>query len=93
MLEEIEKGKANGILVYHLTRIARNSYDGGNVIYMMDEGVIKEIRTPEKAYYSNLSDDKFIMQIHFAIAKKSSDDTSQFVRRDIQTKLLKGEYP
>ncbi|MBD3300054.1 MAG: hypothetical protein GF347_01755 [Candidatus Moranbacteria bacterium] len=93
MLGEIEKGKANGILVYHLTRIARNSFDGGNVIYMMDDGLIKEIRTPEKAYYSHISDDKFIMQIHFAIAKKSSDDTSQFVRRDIQSKLLKGEYP
>src|SRR5947209_20166140 len=33
------------------------------------------------------------MQIHFAMAKKSSDDTSQFVRRDVVSKLLKGEYP
>lgn len=92
MLEEIEKGKANAILVYHLTRIARNSFDGGRVIYMMDENVIKEIRTPEKIWDSR-SDDKFMMQIHFAMAKKSSDDTSQFVKRDIQSKILKGEYP
>ena len=93
MISQIEEGKANGILVYHLTRIARNSFDGGNVIYMMDEEKIKEIRTPEKAYYSSISDDKFMMQIHFAMAKKSSDETSQFVKRDIQSKLLKGEYP
>ncbi len=92
MLKEIERGKANGILVYHLTRIARNSLDGGNIIYMMDEGLIKEIRTPERLYTSN-GDDKFIMQIHFAMAKKSSDDTSQFVKRDIKSKILKGEYP
>jgi site-specific DNA recombinase len=93
MLSQIEKGKANGILVYHLTRVARNSFDGGRVIYMMDEGSVREIRTPEKAYYSHTSDDKFMMQIHFAMAKKSSDDTSQYVKRDIQSKILKGEYP
>ena len=93
MLEEIKAGKANAILVYHLTRIARNSSDGGNVIYMMDEGSLQEIRTPEKSFYGNVGDDKFMMQIHFAMAKKSSDDTSQFVKRDIQSKILKGEYP
>ena len=93
MLKRIENGEASGMLVYHLTRIARNSFDGGRVIYMMDEGKIKEIRTPEKAYYSTISDDKFMMHIHFAMAKKSSDDISQFVKRDIQSKILKGEYP
>ena len=59
---------------------------------MMDQGFIKEIRTPEKVY-RNTTDDKFLMQIHFAMAKKSSDDTSDFVKRDIKAKLLKGEYP
>ncbi|MFW5884820.1 MAG: recombinase family protein [Patescibacteria group bacterium] len=93
MLEYIEAGKADGILVYHLTRIARNSFDGGRVIYLMDENYIKEIRMPEKGYYGEISDDKFMMQVHFAMAKKSSDDTSQFVKRDIQSKILKGEYP
>lgn len=93
MLDRIQKGEASGILVYHLTRIARNSFDGGRVIYLMDEGLIREIRTPEKAYSDTIGDDKFMMQIHFAMAKKSSDDTSQFVKRDIQSKLLKGEYP
>jgi len=92
MLQRLEKGEADGILTYHLTRLARNSFDGGRLIYMMDERVIREIATPEKAY-TNTADDKFMMQIHFAMAKKSSDDTSQFVRRDVESKLLKGEYP
>ena len=38
MLARLEKGEAEGILTYHLTRLARNSYDGGRLIYMMDEG-------------------------------------------------------
>ncbi len=92
MLEGLENGEANGILVFHLSRIARNSYDGGRVIYMMDEGTIKEIRTKEKTYI-NCSDDKFLMQIHFAMNKKSSDDNSTFVKKDIITKLEKQEFP
>jgi site-specific DNA recombinase len=92
MLQRLERGEADGILTYHLTRLARNSYDGGRLIYMMDEGTIQQIATHEKAYV-NSADDKFMMQIHFAMAKKSSDDTSQFVRRDVESKLLRGEYP
>jgi DNA invertase Pin-like site-specific DNA recombinase len=92
MLQRLEKGEADGILTYHLTRLARNSFDGGRLIYMMDQGIVHEIVTPEKSYTNN-GDDKFMMQIHFAMAKKSSDDTSQFVRRDVVSKLLKGEYP
>lgn len=92
MMERLEKGEADGILTYHLTRLARNSFDGGRIIYFMDEKVIREIRTSETIHL-NSSDDKFMMQIHFAMSKKSSDDTSQFVRRDIETKLNKGEFP
>ncbi len=92
MMKRLEKGDADGILTYHLTRLARNSYDGGRIIYFMDEEIAQEIRTEEKTYI-NTADDKFMMQIHFAMAKKSSDDTSQFVRRDIESKLLKGELP
>lgn len=92
MLRRLETKEADGVLTYHLTRLARNSYDGGRLIYMMDQGLIRHIATPERTY-KNQSDDKFLMQIHFAMAKKSSDDTSQFVSRDIDSKLLRGEYP
>jgi site-specific DNA recombinase len=92
MLRRIEEGESNVILTYHLTRLARNSFDGGRVIYMLDDQAIREIKTPDSTF-TNSSDDKFMMQIHFAMAKKSSDDTSQFVKRDIESKLLKGEFP
>ena len=73
VLERIEKGEADAILTYHLTRLARNSFDGGRIIYLMDEKSIREIKTPDSTFI-NKSDDKFMMQIHFAMAKKSSDD-------------------
>ncbi len=92
MMQLFEKGKADAILTYHMTRLARNALDGGRIIYLMDSGVIKEIKTPENTFRDN-SNDKFMMQIHFAMSKKSSDDNKDFVTRDIESKLLKGEYP
>lgn len=92
MMNQIENGEANAILTWHLTRLARNGADGGLIITLIDEKKIKELRTPEKVYVDN-SDDKFMMTIHFAMAKKSSDDTSAFVRNNVKTKLEKGEYP
>lgn len=46
MLKRIEKGEANGIIVWDESRLARNSLDGGKIIYMMDLGQIVEIVKP-----------------------------------------------
>ncbi len=92
MMERIEKGEANAVLTWHLTRLARNGADGGLIITFIDEGKILELRTTESVYL-NKPDDKFMMCMHFAMAKKSSDDTSSFVKNNLKTKLDKGEYP
>lgn len=80
MLDRIGKGEANGILTWQANRIARNSKDGGNFIYLMDEGKVKELKTPYKTF-TNSSDDKFILNIEFGMAKKDSDDKSDNVKR------------
>lgn len=92
MMRLLEEGKADSILVWHLTRISRNTYDGGKVIYLLDEGILKNIITPQKQY-RNTGDDKFILSIELAMAKKSSDDTSSFVKRDTLAKAERGEFP
>ncbi|KKT17072.1 MAG: Recombinase [Parcubacteria group bacterium GW2011_GWC1_43_61] len=35
MLDKIERGEANGILAWHADRLARNSVDGGRIIYLL----------------------------------------------------------
>src|ERR1035437_5953655 len=47
MIEEIERGKANGIISWHPDRLARNSIDGGRVIYLVDTGKIASLRFPQ----------------------------------------------
>src|SRR3989339_1889844 len=36
MMTRIERGEANGIIAWHPDRLARNSVDGGRVIYLVD---------------------------------------------------------
>src|ERR1035438_3800570 len=36
MLARIEAGEADGILAWHPDRLARNSIDGGQIIYLLD---------------------------------------------------------
>lgn len=92
MMGQIELGIASGLVVWNVNRIARNSKDGGNVIYAMDERKIIEIRTPSKIY-RNEPDDKFYLQIEFTMAKKSSDDNARDTVRGIREKIERKEPP
>ena len=46
MLKRIEAGEAKGILAWHPDRLARNSVDGGQIIYLVDTGIIQELKFP-----------------------------------------------
>ena len=46
MLGEIENGRARGILAWNPDRLARNSIDGGRVIYLVDIGKITTLKFP-----------------------------------------------
>ncbi len=91
MLERITRGEADGVFVWHISRLSRNPVDGGALVWLMDQHILKEIRTPEKTYHNN-GNDKFIISIELGMCKKNSDDTSEYVKRDAKSKLLKGEW-
>src|SRR3989344_2954893 len=92
MLDKIERGEANAILCWKLDRLARNALDGGRIVWLMDEGKLKQIDTPYKSF-KNTADDKFLMSIEFGMSKKYSDDLSDNVKRGIRQKYERGEYP
>ena len=46
MLLRIEANEANGILAWHPDRLARNSVDGGKIIYLLDARKIAELKFP-----------------------------------------------
>lgn len=92
VMNRIESGKANGLLVWHPNRLARNAYDGGWIITAMDEGKLAEVKTSTRTY-SNTPEDKFMLQLEFGMAKKSSDDNGVAVKRGLKTKLQMGWCP
>ena len=46
MLDRICAGEAGGILAWHPDRLARNSIDGGKIIYLLDTGKILDLKFP-----------------------------------------------
>ena len=92
VMGQIETGKANGLLVWHPNRLARNAYDGGWIVTAMDEDKLAEVKTATRTYY-NTPEDKFMLQLEFGMAKKSSDDSGVVVKRGLKTKVQMGWYP
>lgn len=46
MLSEIQEGKADRILSWAPDRISRNAIEGGKIIHLVDQGVIKDLKFP-----------------------------------------------
>ncbi len=44
MLQKLKAGEAVGILAWHPNRLARNSVDGGRIIYAVDQKNIVSLR-------------------------------------------------
>jgi len=92
MLEAIEKGEAEALLAWHPDRLARNSVDGGRIIYLLDRGVIKDLKFPTYRLDNN-AQGKFMLSIAFGQSKYYVDALSENIRRGIRLKLSKGIWP
>jgi len=92
MIKRIEKGEASGIIAWHPDRLARNSIDGGKVIYLVDTGKIVDLRFPTYRF-DNSAQGKFMLNIIFGQSKYYVDNLSENTKRGIREKLRRGEYP
>ena len=91
MLEEIRKGKAQGILAWKLDRIARNPIDGGSIIWMLQTGILQQIVTNDRDYFPN--DNVLMMSVEFGMANQFILDLSKNVKRGMNAKYDKGIRP
>ncbi|MFH1744907.1 MAG: recombinase family protein [bacterium] len=64
MLNRIEKGEADGILSWHPDRLARNSVDGGKIIFLIDNEKIKFLKFPT-FWFEPTPQGKFMLNIAF----------------------------
>jgi len=90
MLGEIEKGNAEGILSWNPDRLARNSVDGGRIIYLVDTGKIKSLKFPT-FWFEPTPQGKFMLSVAFGQAKYYSDNLRENILRGIRQKIRRGE--
>ena len=92
MMKRIQRGEADGIIAWHPDRLARNSLDGGKIIYFLDNGKLQDLRFPTYNY-ENTSQGKFMLAIMFGQSKYYVDSLSENVKRGLRLKLEKGVLP
>ena len=92
MLKRIEHGEADGILAWHPDRLARNSVDGGKVIYLIDCGRIAALKFPQ-FWFEPTPQGKFMLNIAFGQSKYYVDSLSENTKRGLRQKVRRGEYP
>ena len=91
MMTRIEAGEAQGILAWHPDRLARNSIDGGRVIYAVDTEKILSLRFPT-FWFSPTPQGLFMLQVAFGQSKYYSDNLSENIKRGVRQKLRRGEW-
>ncbi len=93
MIQKIHDSKEPvGILAWHPDRLARNSVDGGQIIYLIDQGKIASLRFPT-FWFEPTPQGLFMLQVAFGQSKYYSDNLSENVKRGIRQKLRRGEWP
>ncbi|MEK7647320.1 MAG: recombinase family protein [Patescibacteria group bacterium] len=90
MLGEIEKGTAQGILAWNPDRLARNSIDGGRVIYLVDTLKIQSLKFPT-FWFEATPQGKFMLSVAFGQAKYYTDNLRENILRGIRQKIRRGE--
>ena len=92
MMTSIESGEVTGIIAWHPDRLARNSIDGGKIIYALDTGKLRSLKFPT-FWFEDTPQGKFMLQIAFGQSKYYVDNLSENVRRGLREKVRRGEYP
>lgn len=92
MLARIERGEAVGIIAWHPDRLARNSVDGGRLIYLLDQGRLQDLKFATFSFENN-SQGKFMLSIVFGYSKYYVDSLSENIRRGNRAKVALGWRP
>ncbi len=92
MLKRIERGEANGIVAWHPDRLARNSIDGGQIVYLLDIGKLASLKFPSH-WFENTPQGKFTLSMAFVQSKYYVDSLSENTKRGLRQKVRNGIFP
>ena len=90
MMADISKGEYNCVFTWDTSRLSRNPIDGARLQWMLNEGVLKGIRTHEKWYRD---DDDLLLTIENTMNGRFIKELRAKVTRGLTSKAEKGDYP
>lgn len=93
IIAEIKQHKFDGILTWAPDRISRNAGDLGRIVDLMDQGLLKEIRTYGGQRFSNNPNEKFLLMILGSQAKLENDNKVINVKRGLRARCEMGLWP
>jgi len=92
LLEDIRRGRFNGILTWAPDRLSRNAGDLGSLVDLMDQKILLEIRTHGQIF-SNSPNEKFLLMILCSQAKLENDNKGINVKRGLKMRCEMGLWP
>jgi DNA invertase Pin-like site-specific DNA recombinase len=91
MLARIEKGAADAILCWSINRLTRNPIDSGRVSWLLQQGTLRAIQTPDKTYLPE--DNVLLFAVETGTANQFILDLKKAVVAGMESKAQKGEFP
>lgn len=92
ILDDIRRGRYNGILTWAPDRLSRNAGDLGSLVDLMDQKKLIHIQTHGQTF-SNSPNEKFLLMILCSQAKLENDNKSINVKRGLKTRVEMGLWP
>ncbi|MDP3763538.1 MAG: recombinase family protein, partial [bacterium] len=91
MLRRIQAGEAQGIICWKVDRLARNPVDGGQIQWLLQQGVIAHIQTHDRSHYPN--DNVLMMSVELGMATEYIRQLSTNTARGLRQKARQGDFP
>lgn len=89
MIKDIKEGIYDAILAWNPDRLARNMLEGGEIIDLIDQRVIKDLKF-KTHFFTRDANGKMLLGMAFVLSKQYSDDLSQKVKRGVGNRLAEG---
>jgi site-specific DNA recombinase len=89
MLRDIVQSKYDGILAWHPDRLARNMKEAGEIVDLLDEQRIKDLKFVTH-HFTNDPGGLLLLSITFAMAKQYTDNLSLNVARGMRQQFAEG---
>ena len=92
MINDIKRKVYDGILSWHPDRLSRNMLEGGEIIDLIDQGVIKDLKF-KTHFFTRDPNGLMLLGMNFVLSKQYSDDLSVKVSRGVRSRFQEGKTP